>query len=368
MGDGQKYYMRAEHVVAASMALSALDIVAVALRFWARKLQRQPPKADDWLMIPATLVTIGIGIDQTYGVSQKGLGYWTEIPTGYTGDILDLVTHQLISKSQVEWAYLLLLPLALGCLKTSFLFFYMRVFAIQKKSAIFRFLTGCITFVVLWALAFFFATLFECGHNFELIWGSQREFKMWCSDTSLLVRILCFIDFITDLVIILIPVPLVLRLKLSTGKKIGVCSLFFLGGGTVVASLLRLIMMEGNFILTSDSILSVTACMYWGMVECGVGVFAACLPTVQFLFKKRAWEPVSTSLFSTKSMFSSRSSRLSENYRNGIHIDQRLGSSYAKIDSNRSRSESPTELPRVEVGAPMRRTHDMWDERINAAV
>lgn len=85
----------------------------------------------------------------------------------------------------------------------------MRVFAIQKKSAIFRFLTGCITFVVLWALAFFFATLFECGHNFELIWGSQREFKMWCSDTSLLVRILCFIDFITDLVIILIPVPLV---------------------------------------------------------------------------------------------------------------------------------------------------------------
>lgn len=55
MGDGQKYYMRAEHVVAASMALSALDIVAVALRFWARKLQRQPPKADDWLMIPATV-------------------------------------------------------------------------------------------------------------------------------------------------------------------------------------------------------------------------------------------------------------------------------------------------------------------------
>lgn len=49
------YYMSPGHVIAAAVALSVVDIVAVALRFWTRKIQRQPPKADDWLMIPATV-------------------------------------------------------------------------------------------------------------------------------------------------------------------------------------------------------------------------------------------------------------------------------------------------------------------------
>ncbi|KAI4862150.1 hypothetical protein F4820DRAFT_36600 [Hypoxylon rubiginosum] len=366
MGDGQQYYMRAENVIAAAIALSILDIVAVALRFWTRKVQRNPPRADDWLMIPATLVTVGIGIDQLYGVSQRGLGYWTEIPPGYTGSKSDLVTPQLIAKSQVEWAYTLMLPVALGCMKASFLFFYMRVFAIQKQSAIYKTLVGFITVVVLWAVTFVFATLFECGRDFRSIWGSQSEFQKQCTNTKNFVLILCITDFVSDILIIAIPVPLVLRLNLSTSKKIGVCSMFLLGGGTVVASLIRFIMMVGSFIgnfdITSDNILGVTACMYWGMVECGVGVFAACLPTIQVLFRRWIWEPA---VSSTKSMFSSRSSRSSRYsgaYKEVIHVEKNFNIAYAKINDDSSRTEYPALLP------PIHKTYDMWDERVGAAV
>ncbi|KAI1772959.1 hypothetical protein F4818DRAFT_129498 [Hypoxylon cercidicola] len=369
-GDGQRYYMRAENVIAASIALSILDIVAVALRFWARKVQKNPPRADDWLMIPATLVTVGIGIDQLYGVSQKGLGYWTEIPPGYTGTKSDLVTPQLVAKSQVEWAYTLMLPVALGCMKASFLFFYMRVFAIQKQSFIFKFLAGFITFVVIWAVTFFFTTLFECGRDFGAIWDSQNEFQRRCTNTMNLVFALCISDFVTDILIIAIPVPLVLRLNLSTRQKVGVCSMFLLGGGTVVASLIRFIMMvgsfKGDFDMTADNILGVTACMYWGMVECGVGVFAACLPTIQFLFRRWVWEPA---VSSTKSMFSSRSSRSSAYHKDAIHVDQTFDIAYAKIHHGSSRSESPALLPNVVRGGPIHKTYDMWwDERIGAAI
>ncbi|KAI2465644.1 hypothetical protein F4781DRAFT_408416 [Annulohypoxylon bovei var. microspora] len=362
-GDDRAYYMRPDHVVAAAIALSVVDIIAVALRFWARKIQRQPPKADDWLMIPATMMTVGIGIAEIYGVSQRGLAYRTVIPAGYTGSTSDLVTPQLMLKSQVEFSYLLMLPLALACMKASFLYFYVRVFAIQKHSAINKLLIGCIILIAAWAVAFFFATLFECDHNFWRIWNSETEFEERCSYTINLVLILCITDFVTDVFIILIPVPLVLRLNLSTPKKISVCLMFLLGGVTVVVSLIRLIMMAGSFVgnfdMTDDNILGVTACMYWGMVECGVGVFAACLPTIQFLFRRFIWEPAVSS-----SLFSSRSSRSSES-KDAIHVSQTVDVTYAKLHSISSRETSPSDDPTNRI---TRESYISSDNRVGTAV
>ncbi|KAI1214559.1 uncharacterized protein F4807DRAFT_466157 [Annulohypoxylon truncatum] len=369
--DDTAYYMRPEHVVAAAVALSVVDIVSVALRFWARKIQRQPPKADDWLLIPATVVTTGVGIAEVYAVSKKGLGYRIEVPDGYKGSTSNLVTPQLILKSQIEWAYLLMLPIALACMKASFLFFYMRVFAIQKSSVINKILIGFIVFVAAWCVAFFFAFLFECGHDFSRIWSSETEFLTRCSYTLHLVLILCITDFITDLFIIFIPVPLVLRLNLSTSKKISVCLMFLLGGVTVVVSLIRFIMMAGSFVgnfdITDDNILGVTACMYWGMVECGVGVFAACLPTIQFLFRKLIWEPA---VSSSKSLFSSRSSRSSRasESKDAIHVSQTFNITYDKIYSISSRGTSPSYLTHAPGDHVTRESYVSCDDRVGTAI
>lgn len=63
-----KYYQRPGHVIAASMVLSVVDVITVGLRFWLRKRQRQPLKADDWLAIPAT---VGASIYSIYLVRSK---------------------------------------------------------------------------------------------------------------------------------------------------------------------------------------------------------------------------------------------------------------------------------------------------------
>lgn len=49
------YFQTPSHVIAAGIGLPLLDIAAVLLRFAARKKQRQSLKADDWLLIPATV-------------------------------------------------------------------------------------------------------------------------------------------------------------------------------------------------------------------------------------------------------------------------------------------------------------------------
>lgn len=50
-----KYYETAGHVIAASVALPVVDIIAVALKFRIRRIQKQPWKADDWCLVPATV-------------------------------------------------------------------------------------------------------------------------------------------------------------------------------------------------------------------------------------------------------------------------------------------------------------------------
>ncbi|KAI1391574.1 uncharacterized protein F4822DRAFT_190157 [Hypoxylon trugodes] len=360
------YYMQPDNIIAAAVALSLLDIIVVALRFWTRKIQRQPPKADDWLMVPAALLTVGVAISQIYGVSKRSIGYRTDIPPGYTGSVDELVTPQITLKSQIEWAFFLMLPIALCCIKTSFLCFYRRVFSVQKRDTVDILLKGSIVFVVLWTIAFFFAVLFQCGTQFWAIWNSEAELKRRCTNTINMIITLCITDFITDLVIIIIPIPLVLRLNLNTTKKIGVCAMFLLGGGILVSSLVRFVLMAGSFMgglnITDDNILGVSACLYWGMVECGVGVFAACLPTIQYLVRKFVFEPV---VSSAKSIFSSRSSRHSSDFRrDGVHIEKTVDVSYKELkDDCLARPESSVIAERV-----TDHTYDVRDERVGAFV
>ncbi|OTA67969.1 hypothetical protein K449DRAFT_324038 [Hypoxylon sp. EC38] len=357
--DDRAYYIRPGHVITTAVALSVMDIAAVALRFWVRRIQRQPSKADDWLMVPAAVRHF-----QIPSSVRIALAYSVEIPPDFTGSTSELVTPQLALKAQIEWAYLLMFPIALACMKTSFLFFYKRVFAIQKHGVINKLLMGFIILIILWAIAYFFAILFECDHDFWRIWGSQRQFMMKCSQTTNKVLTLCITDFVTDIFIFLIPIPLVLQLQLSTSKKLSVCSMFLLGGLTVAVSILRFAMMVGGLYVSDDIILSVTACMYWGMVECGVGVFAACLPTIQFLFRKFIWEPAASPI---QRMFSSRPSRSSETPKHSIYVDRSFNIAYVEMDSTPSRAASPAYISTIANEQPMHGSYHVWDDVVGAA-
>jgi hypothetical protein len=51
----QKYYQTPGHLVAAAVILIVLDVTVVTMRFCARRMQKQTPQVDDWLIIPATV-------------------------------------------------------------------------------------------------------------------------------------------------------------------------------------------------------------------------------------------------------------------------------------------------------------------------
>ncbi|KAK8080940.1 hypothetical protein PG997_008758 [Apiospora hydei] len=292
----QGYWSTPEHVITAAIGLSILDITFLTLRFIARHKQRQPLKVDDWILIPAALLTLGISIAMVYGVSRKAIGYPYEIPPEAQGNALFVTTEQISLAGQIQWTFYLLLPLALGCTKMSFLFFYKRVFAIDRTGATNVLLVGMIVLVSMWMTGFFLTSLFQCKLEFGAAWESPIAQIQHCISQPKQALALTVTDFITDIVIISIPIPLIWRLHLKPAKKVAVTAVFLLGAVTVAVSLFRLVftarLVQFGFDPNSDATLLITSVQYWGIVESGVAVFAACLPTLAVLVKGRSWDPV----------------------------------------------------------------------------
>ncbi|KAI1142950.1 hypothetical protein F5Y05DRAFT_137255 [Hypoxylon sp. FL0543] len=341
-----KYYNTPGHVVAAGVVLSLVDITSVILRFYTRKRQQQPLKADDWLLVPASLLTTGIGICLVYGVSREALGYASKLNPDLTQSSLEITSEQLTTAFRLEFSVISMIPLTLGCVKAAFLFFYRRIFSVNKKTDIF--LIGMIVLVALWTVGFFFTVVFECGANFWAILSPQSTAKSLtthCIKTMDLALAFGISDFTTDLIIICIPIPLIWRLSFSTPKKVATSAIFLLGAVSTAASLTRLLIIAKDVKAAvvynpyEDEILVITEYLYWGMIECGIGVFAACLPTILFLL--RGWSP-KTVISSAGSFLGSRPSR--RQYMNAsqqtIHVGQTFDIAYTKNQSAATNSSS----------------------------
>lgn len=99
--------------------------------------------------------------------------------------------------------------LALGCVKLSFLLFYRRVLTTGTSSWFSKTTAGLIVVVLGWTVAFFFALLFACKGNWSAWWSSVLDLSTKCVKTLKLELALVTSDFITDVLIMILPIPMV---------------------------------------------------------------------------------------------------------------------------------------------------------------
>lgn len=98
---------------------------------------------------------------------------------------------------------------ALGLVKSSFILLYRRVFT-KRTAPVFNMISWLVLAVVVsWALAFFFSLVFMCGTDFSAYWTSTEVEKARCVDTNALHNAFAISDFLTDLLIVLLPLPMV---------------------------------------------------------------------------------------------------------------------------------------------------------------
>jgi hypothetical protein len=90
--------------------------------------------------------------------------------------------------------------------------------------------------------------------------------------------------------------------------------------------------------MLTPSLVGVTTSLYWGMVEASIGIFVACLPTIQVLFRRGRWKRVFTGAPNSPSLGpaipTSRSFRSKSSNKRVIHVDYTVDVEYSNADDN----------------------------------
>lgn len=109
----------------------------------------------------------------------------------------------------IEFYYELLMILAYGLIKLSIVFFYRRLFLVLKWSAFDVISLAYIAMITIWTLTCFFSILFFCKTKIHLVWESLFDTQDQCGDVFALELGLGISDLVTDIMILILPMPIV---------------------------------------------------------------------------------------------------------------------------------------------------------------
>ncbi|PQE28267.1 plasma membrane Pth11 protein [Rutstroemia sp. NJR-2017a WRK4] len=259
-------------VLAAAGTFIPLCSLSVALRIYARKVRKVGLGVDDYLIMGALVFVIGMAVTIIAEVATHQLGYPAPAPSTQVGKPNANITFYPPS---------LLLPPTLGLIKLSLIFFYRRSFSVHAASR-FNVVTWIAALLILlWTLSFFFSLVFICGVNFSAYWASTVIEKEYCTDTSLLHNAFAVSDVLTDVGVLSLPVPMIFGLRLTFERKVGILAVFGLGALTIAASIVRMVIFiqatAGIYNPLQLHVLCTTG-LYFSLLECALGLLAACLP------------------------------------------------------------------------------------------
>lgn len=155
--------------------------------------------------------------------------------------------------------------------KFSILVFYRRIFPVN----VLRITTfALIGFITIWLIAVSLTTILSCtliDYNWDVTQPDGYCFDARSFSVAFAIPIIG-----TDLLILLLPLPVVWRLQLQPKRKIALSMIFSLGTFVTISSGIRL------YTLVVES--PVTAIL-WTEIELNIAIVCACLPTMMPLFK-----------------------------------------------------------------------------------
>jgi len=274
-----------------------LAIIAVAARFYSRNLAKVASGADDWLILVALLCCISNGITGMIGVFQGDLG--KKQPLGPNG--FALPSPKLTVFKKVNYASTPFFILAITCAKLSVLLFYRRVFSSVKKFIIPFWIMFGLNFI--YGFSFFWIYILQCI-PISQVWRTLVGEKRTCVNTIINYPF-AYADVILDFLVLAIPIPMVLQLRMKTRRKIAVIAIFMLGSLVLATSIAKAVAFSrilGVVKKDHDTTYDEAPIFYWTIPESCIAVVAACLPTIRPVFRGWSAESIVASIRSIISL------------------------------------------------------------------
>ncbi|KAK3294236.1 uncharacterized protein B0H64DRAFT_462914 [Chaetomium fimeti] len=254
------------NILAANYTTWAIAVIFVLLRFWTRVRIVRSLGPADWFIAASVIAAGCMCISQAEQVKYgKGKHIWD----------IDMDTDW-IPQRKAWWFSLLCYILTLFLTKVSICLLYLTIFTLEWAR---RACYGVLAIVIitnLWAIA---TTLTYCI-PLEAAWDSSIEASFcqgqdaWWANTGIIV--------VTDLMIFILPIPIIAPLKLPRRQKLVVVGIFAIGFFVCLVSLIRLaILIQVKNAADPDSTYTNTDLVYWTCVEVNTAIVVACAMTLR---------------------------------------------------------------------------------------
>ncbi|KAK6529355.1 hypothetical protein TWF281_008532 [Arthrobotrys megalospora] len=199
-----------------------------------------------------------------------------------TGRHISTVTiDELIPTLRYWFAYQILYPLVLLFIKLSILAFYV---GISPQRWYRNTVYGVGIFVIAWTITFIFAYIFECP-NPSTAWS--LDFPRGCVNLPALYYSTASINIATDLIILLLPIPVLRQLQIDKRRKLVLIAIFSVGVVAVAGSVARLWSLW-KYQHTVDVSYDAIFILLFSHIEINLAIMCACAPALKPLFKSFA--------------------------------------------------------------------------------
>lgn len=168
---------------------------------------------------------------------------------------------------------------AINLTKCSILLLYLRLFGIVRWMRwACRGLLGC---VIIYCISSMTATIFQCN-------PVAKAFDKARTGTCINLATFWFANagfsIATDVIVLLLPMPLVYGLEVPRAQKLALMAVFAIGVFVVITSCLRVTTLD-VFATSTDNTYDIANVM-WTIIEPNVAIVCACLPTLRQLVVK----------------------------------------------------------------------------------
>ncbi|GES63288.1 integral membrane protein [Aspergillus terreus] len=276
-------------VLGVALSFSILAVTAVALRLLAHQIARKKWTLSDYFIIAACVFAVGLQSISITGVVQAGIGYdhVTSIAAVYG---LEPITKllQLIIPLQFLWV------LSLSCTKVSILLLYLRIFPV---TAVVRIAWVTIGVIVAWAIATILVGCLIC-RPFAYNWDQTIPGGS-CGNQVTSFTATGVINLVTDVVVLVTPMPLLYRLQMAMYKRVTLMTVFGLGIVTCVISALRIsVLSTMDF---QDITYTIPRANIFSGIEPCLAIILASVPLMRPLLGRSRYTPTTTGMGNAKS-------------------------------------------------------------------
>lgn len=274
-----------------TIIITVLSTVFICARLFTRAYLVRSIKSDDWWILAAWFIGVAFSASICVGV-RYGLGTHR-----------DHITDQhFAALKKAEYSFAILYNPALMLTKTSIVVFYLSVMS-RDVDRVFKWCNWLTLAVVnLGGAAFTFLAIFQCtpvaaAYRYPVPSGAS------CTDIVTLYLSSAPVNIITDIAILLLPMPILTGMRLPKKQKIILIVTFSFGAFVAVVDVVRLAYLQNaasdrlNQAVTKGGTNSTAAyqddndfswdaslSFMWSAVEVHLGIICACVPGLKPLF------------------------------------------------------------------------------------